>query len=130
MRNIFPTERTAETQNFQFPTENETVYENPMTFIWIPVDDAKKYTLTVFDDDGFCEKIETEYNFANFPLELCAKKYYWTVETDTGLLREKMSFTVSESAVFFQILFFAFSFKNSQGQRKRTEKASFNLCPF
>lgn len=102
MSNIFPTERTSPTQNFQFPTDNEVVYENPMTFIWIPVDDAKKYTLTVFDDDGFCEKIETEYNFANFPLELCAKKYYWTVETDTGLLREKMSFTVSENAVFFQ----------------------------
>ena len=101
MSTIFPTERTAETQNFQFPTENEIVYENPMTFIWIPVGDAKKYTLTVFDDEGFCEKVETEYNFANFPKKLCAKKYFWTVETDTGLLREKMSFTVSEKAIFF-----------------------------
>lgn len=101
MSTIFPTERTAETQNFQFPTENETVYENPMTFIWIPVDDAKKYTLTIFDDEGYCEKVETEYNFANSPKKLDAKKYYWTVETDTGLIREKMSFTVSENAVFF-----------------------------
>ena len=101
MSNIFPTNRTSPTQNFQFPTENETVYENPMTFIWSPVDDAKKYTLTVFDDEGYCEKVETEHNFANFPKKLEAKQYFWTVETDTGLLREKMSFTISENAVFF-----------------------------
>ena len=102
MKNKFPTERTAVTQNFQFPSENEVVYENPMTFIWIPVEDAKKYTLTVFDDKGFCEKVETEYSYANFPKKLDAKEYFWTVESDTGLIREKMSFTVSEKAVFFE----------------------------
>ena len=74
MSKIFPSERTEVTQNFQFPTANEVVYENPITFIWIPVDDAKKYTLTVFDEEGFCEKVETEYNYANFPKKLDAKQ--------------------------------------------------------
>ena len=99
MENKFPTERTAQTQNFQFPTESEVIYENPPTLIWIPVPEAKNYTLTVFDENGVFEKIETPYNFANLTKRLDAKEYFWTVETDTGLLREKMSFTVSGTAL-------------------------------
>ncbi len=102
MENKFPTERTLYSQNFQFPSEGEVVYENPPTFIWIPVDDAKNYTLTIYDGDMVFEKIETIHCYAN-PLKLLdAKKYTWTVETDTGLLREKMSFTISEDALLFE----------------------------
>lgn len=102
MKNEFPTQRTAFTQNFQFPSEGEVVYENPPTFIWIPVDDAKLYTLTIFDGDEVFEKIETEHCYSNPSKLLSAKEYSWTVETDTGLLREKMSFSVSEDAIHFE----------------------------
>lgn len=102
MKNEFPTQRTAFTQNFQFPSEGEVVYENPPTFIWIPVDDAKLYTLTIFDGDEVFEKIETEHCYSNPSKLLSAKEYSWTVETDTGLLREKMYFSVSQNAIHFE----------------------------
>ncbi len=102
MQNKFPTERQSFSQNFQFPSEDELIYENPPTFIWIPVDDAKSYTLTVYDGNKIIEKIETPHSYANLKKLLSAKKYTWTVETDTGLLREKMSFSVSKDAVHFE----------------------------
>ena len=102
MKNSFPTERLKVSQNFQFPSENEVIYENPPTFIWIPVDDAKNYTLTVFDGDEVFEKIETSSCYANLTNKLSAKEYSWTVETDTGLLREKIAFTVSPDAIDFE----------------------------
>lgn len=102
MENKFPTERTAFTQNFQFPSEGEVIFENPPTFIWIPVEDAKSYTLTVYDGDKEFEKIETEHSYANPTKLLEVKEYSWTVETDTGLLRKEMSFSVSEDAIHFE----------------------------
>lgn len=101
MANKFPTERTSYSQDFQFPTEGEVIYENPPTFIWIPVEGASSYTLTVYDKDEIFEKIETAHSYANLTKCLEAKEYSWTVETDTGLLREKMSFTVSKEAIHF-----------------------------
>ncbi len=102
MENKFPTERQSFSQNFQFPSEGETIFENPPTFIWIPVDDAKKYILTVYDGDEVFERIETEHSYANLSKLLSDKEYFWTVESDTGLLREKMSFTVSKDALHFE----------------------------
>lgn len=102
MVNSFPTERTSFSQNFQFPSEGEVIFENPPTFIWIPVDGAENYTLTVYDGDEIFEQIETRHTYANLTKLLEAKDYSWTVETDTGLLREKMSFSVSEDAIHFE----------------------------
>ncbi len=102
MENKFPSERTSFTQNFQFPSCGEVIYENPPTLIWIPVEEAKKYTVTVFDGEKVFEKIETEHSYVNLTKLLDAKEYSWTVETDTGLLRERMTFTVSENAVHFE----------------------------
>lgn len=101
MANKFPTERTSHSQNFQFPSEGEVIYENPPTFIWIPVEAAKKYTLTVYDGEEVFEKIETTHSYANPTKILKAKEYSWTVETDMGLLREKMFFSVSKDALHF-----------------------------
>lgn len=101
MENKFPTDRKVFTQNFQFPTEGEVLYENPPTFIWIPVDDAKSYTLTVYDGDEVFERIVTRKNSANLTKLLEPKTYTWTVESDTGLLREKMSFSLSDNAIHF-----------------------------
>ncbi len=102
MENKFPTERQSFSQNFQFPSDGEVVFENPPTFVWIPVDDAKKYILTVYDGDKVFEQIETEHSYANITNLLSAKDYSWTVETDTGILRERMSFTVSKDALHFE----------------------------
>ena len=102
MANKFPTERTSYSQNFQFPSEGEVVFENPPTFIWIPVEGAENYTLTVYDGDEIFEQIETRHTYANLTKLLEAKDYSWIVETDTGLLREKMSFSVSEDAIHFE----------------------------
>ena len=102
MKNSLPTERQSFTQNFQFPSLGEVVFENPPTFIWIPVENAKNYTLTIFDGDEIFEKIETSRNFANLTKKLSPKEYYWTVETDTGLLRERMPFSVSPEAIEFE----------------------------
>ncbi len=102
MENKFPTERNSYTQNFQFPSENEVIYENPPTLIWIPVENTKKYKVTVFDGEKFFESIETEHCYANITKKLEAKTYFWMVESDTGLVRERMSFTVSEKAVSFE----------------------------
>lgn len=102
MENKFPTERTSYTQNFQFPAEREVIYENPPTLIWIPVEEAKSYTVTVYDGKDVFEKIETTHTYANLTKLLEAKEYFWTVETDTGLLRKKMSFTVSPDALLFE----------------------------
>ena len=102
MASKFPTERLRTTQNFQFPSQNEEIFENPPSFIWIPVEEAKSYTLTIYDGDEVFEKIETTRCYANLSKELEAKEYSWIVETDTGLLREKMAFSVSPDAVVFE----------------------------
>ena len=98
----FPTERTSYTQNFQFPGENEEVFENPMTFKWIPVEGAENYTLKVYDGEKIIHEITTTKMYANMPVLLEPKEYAWTVETNTGLLRDKMNFKVSEKAVHFE----------------------------
>ena len=98
----FPTERTSFAQNFQFPSQNEEVFENPMTFKWIPVKGVSNYTLKVYDGDKLIQEITTDKTYANMPCSLARGEYSWTVETDTGLLREKMYFTMSENAVLFE----------------------------
>ena len=102
MENKFPTQRKVFTQNFQFPAENELIYEDNPTLIWIPVEDAKMYTVTVYDGDEIFEKASTSNSYINISKKLSAKEYSWTVESDTGLLREKMYFTVSDKALHFE----------------------------
>ena len=99
---IFPTERTSFTQNFPFPENKETVYENPVTFIWVPVEDAKSYNIKLYDKQKkLLEEILCSVNYGTSQLKLEAGEYFWTVETDTGILREEYSFTLSQDALFF-----------------------------
>ena len=98
----FPTKRTRDSQNFPFPERGETVYENPVTFIWVPVDDAEYYTVKLYDKNRtLLEKITSNINNCTSSTKLEAGEYLWTVETDTGLLREEYYFTLSENALFF-----------------------------
>lgn len=97
----FPLERTAPTQNFPFPGEGEAVFENPPTFIWVPVDGAEKYTLTVYDAQKIpLETLETEKNYVNLTKTLAPGRYYWTVSAG-ALRRDFQSFTVAEDAIHF-----------------------------
>lgn len=101
--NSFPTERTSYTQNFPFPENGEVIYENPPTLIWVPVDDAKSYTVKLYDEDkNLIEETATDLNYAIVKTVLNTGTYYWTVETDTGLKREMYSFTVAPNALLFE----------------------------
>ena len=98
----FPTERTSHTQNFPFPSEGEIVYENPPTMIWVPVDGAESYTLTVYDENkNVLETIETAKNYTNPKAPLAPGTYFWTVETG-DLRRDFMSFRIAENALLFE----------------------------
>ena len=98
----FPTRRTSYRQNFPFPENGETVYENPVTFIWVPVNGAKSYTLRLYDkDENLIETLISNVNYVTSITKLTAGTYKWTVETDSGLMREMYSFTLSERALFF-----------------------------
>ena len=101
--NTFPLERTSYTQNFPFPENGEVIYENPPTLIWIPVEGAENYTVTLYDaEKNLLEETTTELNYAVVKTVLNTDTYYWTVETNTGLTREMYSFTVSPDALLFE----------------------------
>ena len=48
----FPLKRTSATQNFPFPHNQELVYETPPCLVWVPKQNAGKYTVTVKDEAG------------------------------------------------------------------------------
>jgi len=99
----FPLERTSYTQNFPFPENGEIIFENPPTLIWVPAEDAKKYTVKLYDGEKeLVEEITTYHTYATVTDVLKAGDYYWTVETDTGLVREMHKFTVDKSALLFE----------------------------
>lgn len=99
----FPTERVSYTQNFPFPENGEVVYENPVTFIWIPVDEANRsYSVRLYDsDNNLIETLISTVSYVTSGTRLEAGDYYWTVETDGYLMREMYKFTVSKDALFF-----------------------------
>lgn len=100
--NTFPTQRTSFTQNFPFPENNEVIYENPLTFIWIPADGTGSYTVKLYNrKKELIETVNTKLNYATAKTVLEPGDYYWTVETDTGLMREMYKFTVDKSALLF-----------------------------
>lgn len=99
----FPTERTSYTQNFPFPENGEIIFENPPTLIWVPAEDANTYTVRLYNKSKkLVEEISTELTYAIVTTVLENSDYYWTVETDTGLVREMYKFTVDKSALLFK----------------------------
>lgn len=100
---MFPLERTSYTQNFPFPENGEIIYENPPTFIWIPVEGAAKYTLKLYDETkNLISAIQTCVNYLTLPELEKGKSYYWTVETQEGLKREMYSFAIHSCALDFK----------------------------
>lgn len=98
----FPVKRTSTPQSFQFPSDGETVYENPPTLIWIPVDNNENYKLSIYDKNGkTVEEIMTSKNFANPSTILNPGEYTWTVECG-NLMRKSMKFKIAENAIIFK----------------------------
>ncbi len=98
----FPTKRTSTTQNFMFPSIGEVVYETPPTFIWIPVEGAEKYILSVYDENkSLIEEISTCKIYANISKPLESGKYFWKIETNTHA-SDFMEFYISEKAIHFK----------------------------
>lgn len=99
----FPTERTSHSQNFPFPENGEVVYENPVTFIWVPASGAKSYTVRLYDkDENLIEALVSNVCYATSITKLEKGTYKWTVESDNGLMREMYEFVLSEKALLFE----------------------------
>ncbi len=99
----FPTERNSYRENFPFPAEGEAVLENPPTFIWVPVEGAKTYTVRITKPDGTpAAEFSSAYHYGNPEKPLDAGEYLWTVETDAGLKRREMRFSIGENALLFE----------------------------
>ncbi len=99
----FPKERTARTQNFPYPECGAVVYENPPTFIWVPKEGAREYTVRIFDEAGnLFESISTSKHYATPSARFEPKKYLWDIEADNGDLRGMYSFSVSAEALNFE----------------------------
>lgn len=96
----FSIKRTSATQNFPFPLENETVYENPPCLVWVPIKNVKEYTVTVQDEEGktVLNKI-TDKNYIYDEKVWKSGKYVWNVSADDGSERGEMSFTLSDKAI-------------------------------
>ena len=96
----FPKDRTSHTQNFPYPKNGEAVYENPPCLVWVPVKDAREYTVTVkaLSGDVIFSKTTTN-NYIYDINEWKIGKYLWNVFTDNGLERGEMSFEIKEGAV-------------------------------
>ena len=96
-------ERTKSTQNFPYPECGAVVFENPPTFIWVPVNGAKEYIVEIFDEDGvLLEKLTSDKHYVTPSLHFESKSYLWSIKSDNGFERERYSFTVSADALEFE----------------------------
>ena len=99
----FSTERRNEKENFPFPVAGERVFETPPTFVWLSVEGASEYTLTVSDKDGKAvEKLNTGRTFATPDKELSPGEYSYTVSSDNGAVTDSIPFTVDKDAIVFR----------------------------
>lgn len=96
-------ERTKYTQNFPYPECGATIYENPPTFIWVPVEGAREYTVCIFDSEGvLLETLTESKHYVTPSLHFEPKTYFWSIKSDNGYERERYSFTISPDALDFE----------------------------
>lgn len=99
----FPLTRVSASQNFPFPNENETVYENPPCLVWVPIKGEDAYTVTVKNEAG--ETIfqkTTAQNYAYDRKVWDSGVYYWNIRTASGEARGEMCFQISRNAVIVE----------------------------
>ena len=96
----FHLERVKPSQNFPFPREGETVWENPPCLVWIPSENVKAYTVTVRDGQGRTVfQTETCRHYAYDQTCWTPGRYTWNIVTDDGSERGEQSFLLSERAI-------------------------------
>ena len=99
----FPLKRSSVKENFPFPADGAIVEETPPTLIWVPVPEAKTYTVQVKNDRGETVlEATTENHFFYDRKKWDPGCYTWDVLADTGLRRGSQHFNISPQAVYFR----------------------------
>ncbi len=89
-------------ENFPFPDDGAVVYETTPALIWVPVEGAKEYSVTVKNTAGevvFSGSTTANYIYPETPWT--AGEYLWNVTNDLGDERGWQRFSVSPDAVTF-----------------------------
>lgn len=89
-------------ENFPFPDDGAVVYETTPALIWVPVEGAKEYSVTVKNTAGevvFYGSTTANYIYPETPW--IAGEYLWNVTDDLGDERGWQKFSVSPDAVTF-----------------------------
>ena len=82
----FPLKRSSVKENFPFPADGAIVEETPPTLIWVPVPEAKTYTVQVKNDRGETVlEATTENHFFYDRKKWDPGCYTWDVLADTGI---------------------------------------------
>ena len=98
----FSLKRRNTQENFPFPEDGAVVFETTPTLIWVPVEGAREYFVTVENADGeiiFSAATSKNYIYPDAPL--MAGEYAWNVTNDLGDERGWQKFSVSPDAVTF-----------------------------
>ncbi|MBR2461117.1 MAG: heparinase II/III-family protein [Clostridia bacterium] len=98
----FPLKRRIYQENFPFPDDGAVIYENNPCLVWIPVEGAASYDVTVKGSSGetvLNGKTEKNYIYPDSPWQ--PGDYIWNVVADNGEERGWQSFTVSDNAITF-----------------------------
>ena len=98
----FSLKRRNVQENFPFPDDGAVVYETTPALIWVPVEGAKEYSVTVNNGAGetvFFGATSANYVYPETPW--AAGEYLWNVTDDLGDERGWQSFSVSPDAVTF-----------------------------
>ncbi|MBE6999896.1 MAG: hypothetical protein E7428_06895 [Ruminococcaceae bacterium] len=98
----FPLTRRSTRENFPFPAPGAVIDETTPCLIWIPVDGATGYTVTVKSQAGdviFSESTEKNYIYPTIPW--APGSYSWNVVTHQGEERGWQAFQISDNAIPF-----------------------------
>lgn len=98
----FSLKRRNTLENFPFPDDGAVVYETTPALIWVPVEGAKEYFVTVEDAEReivFSASTSKNYIYPDTPWS--AGEYAWNVTDDLGDERGWQKFSVSPDAVTF-----------------------------
>ncbi|MBR5868896.1 MAG: DUF4962 domain-containing protein, partial [Clostridia bacterium] len=98
----FPLSRRSTRENFPFPAHGAVIDETTPCLIWIPVDGASGYTVTVKnqnEDVIFSETTEKNYIYPSTPW--VPGNYRWNVVTHRGEERGWQDFTICDRAIPF-----------------------------
>ncbi len=103
----FPLERKSEKDVYSNPINHLVSEVNPPAFVWLPLDDAVSYTLTIYQDDTqIFHKMDLMQNVYAHNNTFKAGKYHWRIKAydkNDQLLSQSpdFHFSISPHAVEF-----------------------------